>query len=144
MTLKDFIEKGRMAAEEAYMKGNLKPAEQIYATDFIMHSPPFPDRKGFEAFKQTVAAVRQAYSNIRLEINDIIGENNTVALRFTMSMKHTGISQQAPIPPTGKDVVLQGSIFFHLKDGKIIEGWWHHDYLGFFHQLGIVQLPGNK
>lgn len=141
MTLQDFMGKGRIAADEAYTKGNLQPAEEIYESDFIMHSPPFPDSQGFEAFKQTVAAVRQAYSNIRLEINDMIGENNTVALRFTLSMKHTGVSPRAPIPPTGKDVVLQGSIFFHLKDNKVIEGWWYHDYLGLFQQLGVAPQP---
>ena len=74
--------------------------------------PPFPDSRGLEAFKQTVAAVRQAYSDIRLDIHDMIGENDTVALRFTMHMKHTGISPRDPIPSTGKDVILEGSIFF--------------------------------
>ena len=46
MTLKDFMDKGWIAAEEAYMKGNLKPAEEIYAYDFIMHSPPVPRQQG--------------------------------------------------------------------------------------------------
>lgn len=144
MTLKEFMDKGRLAAEEAYMKGNLKLVEEIYANDFIMHAPPFPDSKGLDAFKQTVTALRQAYSDIRLDINDMIGESNTVAMRFTMSMKHTGVSPRAPTPPTGKDVVLQGSIFFHLKDNKIIEGWWYHDYLGLFQQLGVTQPTGKK
>jgi hypothetical protein len=55
---------------------------------------------------------------------------------------HIRTSPSLPIPPTGKEVVLQGCIVVHGKDGKVVEEWEHSDYLGFLQQLGVVPPLG--
>ncbi len=105
-------------------------------------SPPSRDTSGLEAVKQSIAVTRLAYSDIQATYDEWIAEGDTIAYRYTMRMKHTGTSPALPIPPTGKEVVLQGCIVVHVKDGKVIEEWEYSDYLGFLQQLGAVPPLG--
>ena len=104
--------------------------------------PPFPDANGLEAVKQSIAATRLAYSDIQATFTEWIAEGDVIAYRYTMRMKHTGVSPTLPIPPTGKEVTLEGCIVVHIKDGKVIEEWEYSDYLGFLQQLGVVPALG--
>ena len=139
MALEEFKAKYRRAVEEAYYKGTLEAMDEIYIQDVIIHQPPFPDMIGLEAYKQHIIDARQAYSDIRFEWEEMIGEGNTMAFRSTWRMKHTGTSQKIPVPPTGNEVIMKGSFFVHLKDGRIIEVFEYKDYLGFLQRLGVIQ-----
>ena len=142
MSLKELEAKIQRAGEEAWYKGNVDAFDEIYAADYVWHRPPFPDTSGLEAVKQSVAATRPAYSDIQATYTEWVAEGDVIAYRYTMRMKHTGVSPTLPIPPTGKEVMLQGCIVTHVKDGKIIEEWEYSDYLGFLQQLGVVPALG--
>jgi len=43
-----------------------------------------------------------------------------------------------PVPPTGKELVVKGGQFLHLKDGKVSEVISHIDMLGMLQQLGVI------
>jgi predicted ester cyclase len=116
--------------------------KEAYAEDYVSHRPPFPDVEGLEAAKQSIAATRLAYSDIEATYDEWIAEGDAIAYRYTMRMKHTGTSPSLPVPPTGKEVVLEGCIVVHVKDGKVIEEWEYSDYLGFLQQLGVVPPLG--
>lgn len=128
--------------KEAWYHGNVDALDQIYAADYVSHRPPFPDINGLAAAKQSIAGTRPAYSDIQATFYDWIAEGNSIAYRYTMKMKHTGISPSLPIPPTGKNVILQGCVVVHVKNGKVIEEWEYSDYLGFMQQLGVVPPLG--
>jgi predicted ester cyclase len=128
--------------EEAWYKGNVDALDEVYAADLVSHKPPFPDTNGLEAVKQSIAATRPGYSDFQATYTDWIAEGDAIAYRYTMRMKHTGVSPTIPIPPTGKEVMLEGCVVLHLKDGKAIEEWEYSDYLGFLQQLGVVPLLG--
>jgi predicted ester cyclase len=49
-----------------------------------------------------------------------------------------------PIPPTGKELVLKGCYFMHVKDGKVVECFGYSDMLGILQQAGIVPPPGKQ
>ena len=59
-----------------------------------------------------------------------------------MRMKHTGVSPSLPIPPTGKDLTLQGCVVVHIREGKVVEEFEYSDYLGYLQQLGVVPPLG--
>lgn len=57
----------------------------------------------------------------------------------------------AKAKPSGYPVVFPGALFARIKDGKIVEGSNHFDFLGLFCQLGLLPtdafdrcLTGNK
>ena len=142
MSLKEVQAKIQWAGEEAWLEGNVDALNEAYAEDYVSHRPPFPDLVGLEAVKQYVAAARLGYSDIEVTYDEWIAEGNSIAYRYTWSAKHTGTSPSLPIPPTGKEVVLQGCVVLHVKDGKGVEEWEYSDYLGFLQQLGVVPPLG--
>jgi predicted ester cyclase len=142
MSLKELEAKIQWAGEEAWYKGNMDALDEAYAVDYVSHKPPFPDANGLAAVKQSIAGTRPAYSDIQATYAEWIAEGDAIAYRYTMRMKHTGVSPSLPIPPTGKEVTLQGCVVVHVKDGKVIEEWEYSDYLGFLQQLGVVPALG--
>ena len=142
MSLKEVQAKIQWAGEEAWLEGNVDALNEAYAEDYVSHRPPFPDVEGLEAAKQSIAATRLAYSDIEATYDEWIAEGDAIAYRYTMRIKHTGTSPSLPIPPTSKEVALQGCILVHVKDGKVVEEWEYSDYLGFLQQLGMVPPLG--
>ena len=144
MSLKDFMDKERRAIEEAWLKGNVDALNETIAPDIVVHNVPFPDIKGLEAFKQSILALRQAFTILRWDFEESIGEGNTIANRHIMRMKHTGTSPWITLPPTGKEVFLKGCVVLHVNNGKIVEMFVYDDNLGLFQQLGVVPPRGQK
>ena len=146
MSIKEITEKYRRAIEERN-KGNLKEYNEflnVIAPDAVFHRFPWPDAKGVETWKQGAAGLTQGFSDVESEFEDIIGEGNAIAWRYTMRMKHTGESQMFPGPPTGKDLVLKGAWFFKVKNDKIVEVFNYTDLLGAYQQLGIMPPMGQQ
>jgi steroid delta-isomerase-like uncharacterized protein len=142
MSLEELKGKIRWAGEEAWLKGNLDALDQVYAADYVWHRPPFPDASGLEAVKESMAGMRSAYSDIQIGYLEMVGEGNSFAYRYTWQGRHTGTSPSLPIPPTGKEVILQGCVVVHVQDGLIVEEFEYSDYLGFSQQLGVIPALG--
>ena len=142
MSLEEFKSKIRWVGEEAWLRGNLDALDEVYAADYIWHRPPLPDACGLEAVKESMAGMRSAYSDIQMNYTEMIGEGNSIAYRYIWQGKHTGQSQTLPIPPTGKEVTLQGCVVVHIANDKIVEELEYSDYLGFMQQLGVVPALG--
>ena len=139
MVLEEFKATYCRAIEESYCRGNTDTIDNLYSPDIVIHQPPFPDINGLKEYKQHVLDTRQAYSDIRFEWDEMIGEGNTMAFRSRWYMKHTGVSPRIPVPPTGEEVVMKGALFIHLKDDKIIEVFEYKEYLGMLRQLGVIK-----
>jgi predicted ester cyclase len=142
MSLEELKAKIRWAGQEAWMKGNVNALGEVYAAYYVCHRPPLPDVRELEESKDYIAASRDAYSDIQLEYEDMIGEGDTIAYRTTWRAKHTGQSPTLPIPPTGKELVLKSCSIVHVVDGKVVEEYELSDYLGFMQQLGVVPPLG--
>ena len=130
------------AGKEVWLKGNLDAFNEIYASDYVWHRPPFPDVNGLVALKESVSRMRSVYSEIQIFYEEMIGEGSSIAYRYRMHAKHTGHSPTLRIQPTGKDVTLQGCVVVHIADGKIVEEFEFSDNLGFLQQLGVVPPLG--
>ena len=142
MSLEALAARIRWAGEEAWYKGNVDALDEVYAADYIWRRPPLADLKGLEAAKQSIAGARAGYSDIRAEYEEWIAQGDSIAYRWTFTMKHTGQSATLPIPPTGKEVVLKGCTVVHVKDGMVVEELEYADYLGFLQQLEVVPPLG--
>ena len=68
----------------------------------------------------------------------MIIEGYTAVKRYTAFGKHNGTDPKFPISPTGKEVVIEGYVFYHLENGKIVEFIEYSNFLGLFHQIGLV------
>lgn len=128
--------------DEVYNKGNLDVLDELYATGIVRHRPPFPDIEGLDAYKQFVANLRGAYSDLQLTADEIVAEGDTAAMRYTFRGRHTGQSPTLAIPPTGREATMTGCVVAHFVAGKAVEEWEYADFLGALQQLGVTTVPG--
>lgn len=138
----DIKSKFRRVVDEAWNKGNLDRLDELHAAGYVEHRPPFPDVVGLEAFKQTVAGARQTCPDFHITIEELILEGDKLSVRFFWTGTHLGNSPNFPIPPTGKQLIVNGLHFLHLEGDKLIEGWQFADNLGLLQQLGLAPQPG--
>jgi predicted ester cyclase len=108
--------------------------------DILIHprsiDPSYPEFPvGPEGAKLAVTMFRHAFPDLYMFIEDVVAEEDMVAIRFVMAGTHEGIFMD--IPPTGRTVEVGGCSIFHFGDGQIIERWQEFDMLGLYNQLGM-------
>lgn len=144
MSLEKIIAKFKKAHESYIEKVDIDTLAEIYASDVLVHMPPSPDIRGLEAYKQSGVAGHQGFSDRRIDWEETITQGNSVAQRFTTYDKHTGVNPIFSVPPKGKEIITKGSVFYHVKNNKIVEEYWYIDFLGFLQQLGVITPLGQK
>lgn len=75
-----------------------------------------------------------AFPDLRIAVEDVIGEGDQTACRIRATGTHSG--PQFGVPPTGKRVSFTGIIWTRWKDGKIAEAWNEFDAWGLMQQVG--------
>jgi steroid delta-isomerase-like uncharacterized protein len=119
---------------ELWSTGNLVLADEVLAADFVDHTHP-NQAPGPESVKQEVIAFREGFPDVRITIEQMIAEGDSVAFRFILRGTHLGTF--AGSPPTGKEDVLTGSDFIRIADGKMVELWSIQETLSWVQQLGF-------
>jgi len=126
--------------EELLNKGTLAVADEILATNIIVHSSFQTMIHGVENAKQSMGGFRAAFPDQHFTIEDAIGEGYKVVVRYVYRGTHQGEFQG--IAPTGKQVAVAGIAIYQITGGRIEEVWVASDSLGLMQQLGAVPAPG--
>jgi predicted ester cyclase len=79
---------------------------------------------------------REAFPDLRMEIEELLIENDLAATRLTFSGTH--MAPWAGAEPSGEHVSMAPMMFFRFEDGKMVELWEVDDQLGFRRQLGLI------
>ncbi len=125
-------------AFDAVSKGDLVVTDEITASDFVRHdlASTFEEVRGVEAVRQFIVALRAAFPDLQLTVEDIIAEGDKVIVRFTGRGTQRGAF--LGISPTGKAVTWAGINIYRVAGGKIAETWQLSDTLGLLRQLGAI------
>ncbi len=127
----------RRLFDELWNKGNLPVADELIAPTYTHHDASTPDvGRGPESEKKRVTLYRTAFPDIRLTIEDIMAEGETVMARWSCRGAHRG--DLSGIAPTGKQFAISGVTIARFTNGKMVEGWVNWDALGLMQQLGVV------
>jgi len=127
----------RRLVEELWNKGNLSVADELFAPNYEHHDASTLDfGRGPESEKKRATLYRTAFPDIRLTIEDIIAEGETVMTRWSCRGTHKG--DLSGIAPTGTQINISGVTIARLANGKLAEGWVNWDALGLMQQLGVV------
>ena len=129
----------RLIIEEAFNKGNLDIADGRLSDDYQVHMPGGSLRRGPQAFKASIGIWRGAFDDIHMTIEDVIGDGDLVANRFTTRGTHTG--PLMGLPATGRQIVVQGQELHRVVDGRVSESWICDDVPSILVQLGILSIP---
>lgn len=131
----------RRLVEEVINPGKLDWMDGFVDPHFVDHYPPMPGRaSGVEGFKQGFAALRSAFPDLRLTIEDMISEGEKVSFRITLHGTHLGAF--AGIPPTGRAVTWPAVGIMLISEGKIMERWLQSDATHLMKQLGADPSSG--
>jgi steroid delta-isomerase-like uncharacterized protein len=110
------------------------------ALNNLIH-PEFHDLTPFAGFapdargqKQAILALRTAFPDLDIVIDDMMAEDDKVMIRVTMRGTHrdTFIGMAA----TGRSMEVSGVRVFRVADGKIIGRWAMTDMWSMVRQLG--------
>jgi predicted ester cyclase len=125
--------------------GDAELAQHIIAPDFINQEaeddPEDVERQqhGPAGFLATSRWLRDAFSNLRFELQETLAEGGTVMAAALMTGQHTGLFNG--IAPTGRPISHKQVHIFTITDGQITRHRAVRDDLGLLLQLGW--RPGN-
>jgi len=127
----------RRLFEELWNKGNLSLADQLFTPNYTHHDSSSPDfGHGPESERKRATLYRTAFPDLRLTIEDLIAEGDTVMARWSCHGTHKG--DLNGIAPTGKQFTISGVTIARLLNGKLAESHVNWDALGMMQQLGVV------
>jgi len=125
---------------EAYNERDLEAEADVLAPGFVAHVPAAPGPlEGLEAWRQFSGPFAEAFPDLRLTVQDMAAEGDTVAARVAFHGTHRGEFQG--IPPTDKEVAFSSMEFNRVVDSKVEEHWVELDLFGLMQQLGAIPEP---
>jgi steroid delta-isomerase-like uncharacterized protein len=130
----------RSTVEAIWRTGDATLIDEYMAPDYVLHKPPTgfaPNREGLKAILQ---AMHSAFPDLRMTVEDVIGEGDKVAQRRLYEGTHQG--ELFGIPATGKLVSVSQITVSRVANGKFVEEWAETDFLGMLQQLGVVPKMG--
>ncbi len=89
-----------------------------------------------DQISQFNCALAKGFPDFKFTIEDMVGENDKVSVRYRFDGTHLG--EYMDIPPTGKKVFIKNQGIFLIKDGKLEESWRISDMLNFLQQIKIL------
>jgi steroid delta-isomerase-like uncharacterized protein len=117
---------------------------EVRAQDYVAYAPASlePTPLDSEAWTGFLSSFVEAFPDLRLTVEDAVGEGDLVAQRIHFAGTHTGEFQG--LPPTHRKVTFSGIELNRFVDGRVAEHWFQMDSLTLLQQLGLVVVPGPR
>jgi predicted ester cyclase len=131
--------KARRIWEDIFPTGDVDALAAILATDGVDHTARPGEPQGLEGAVRTMNWLRSVFSDQRWEIQQVVGEGDTVVVHATHHARHTG--ELMGIQPTGREVAYDHVHIVRFADGKVVEHWGLHDDMSLMRQLGALPEP---
>lgn len=92
--------------------------EELLAADFVNH---LAGTRGRDAFLRTAQELNTAFADMNFTVDDVFGEGDRVAVRWTLRGRHVG--KFAIYEPTGKPSEQRTNVIYRIENGKLAESW---------------------
>jgi len=124
----------RQLLEESLNKRNMGLLQDLVSGDYVGAQ----GKKGPAAFEGTLVGLIKAVPDIQWKIEDLVGEEDKVVVRWKWHGTNTG--QYINFAATGKSITNTGIAIFEIKNGKIISSQVETDRLGFLQELDVLPV----
>jgi len=128
----------RRAIEAIWNRGDLDVADELFSPDYVNHHGLISDVIfGPEAIKISAAFHRLAFPQLRVVIEELSTDADTVVLRWTArngSAERTTVDNNVAT----NERSVKGITRNRFAEGKIVESWTEWDRIAVFRQLGLV------
>ena len=128
----------RRFIQEIFNEGRLDKLTELVSPDYVLRAAPPGTPSGQEAIKQIVTMFRTAFPDLKITIEHLIGEGDTLAARSVTEGTHQGTI--FGIHATGKAIKMPGLTMVRIANGKLQESWVRNDVLGLMNQLDPSRL----
>ena len=113
----------------------------LFADEFVLRDTTLPEP--LDTVYEAVAYAQSwftAFPDMHVRTaNRVVGEDSVAAeIEFTGTNTGPLVMGGMELPPTGRSVVVRGSYFARVKDGKVTEFSSHPDAAGLMMQLGLL------
>lgn len=125
----------RRFVEEFWNTGNMAAADELMTSDAVIFLPG-SGQVSLEGFKSFARAFRSAFPDWHSTFEEMVGEEDRVAERWTGRGTHQGEFQG--VAATGRHVTVPGVVLYHIVSGKIAEFRGLFDGLSLMQQLGAI------
>lgn len=115
---------------EVFEQGRVEAVDELCAPDFIGHTWGNADRAGL---KKAMAGIAAALADAHFQVDDMIAEDDHVAVRLTATARQVG--EFMGVPPSGRSYTVGEIHVFRLRDGQVTEHWHEFDRTGLIRQL---------
>lgn len=124
-------------ARDVFSSGDLDAFEELFAEDYVNHNIPVPGIAGTkDGFRELVKATRKAFSDLVVQVDHVIAEDDMVVFHDHVSATSSG--EFFGVPPSGSRVEWTEIHWLRVADGQIVEHWTNFDQLGILRQLGAL------
>ena len=124
--------------ERVLSSGEISAAGEYFHDDMV-EEVPFPGQwPGLVGLKETLAALRTAFPDMRWSVQEQIAEDCRVVTRFVWEETQRG--DLLGIPPTNRAVSVSGMVIDQFEGSKVKSTRILMDTMGLMQQLGA--LPG--
>ena len=140
MSAEETKEVARRINDEVWNQGNLDVIDELiadYAVISIVGAPQ--EIRGPAGFREFVTMYRTAFPDLRITVDEQIGEGDVVVNRWTATGTHEG--DLMGIAATGKQATTAGININRISGGKLVQGWGIFDQLGLLQQIGAISVP---
>lgn len=138
------------AAIEAVVAGRPEEIQRLIHPDATNREaaiePPAARGTGPDAFLGSAEWLRAAFSDLAVEVHDSVASEDLVAIRVTISGRHTGDfvtygadgRVERAFAPTGRTFAASQTHWQRVRDGQVVEHWADRDDLGQATQAGWI------
>jgi predicted ester cyclase len=133
----------RRVVEEIGNGGKMELLGELVLPGFIRHHERNRDADlhGADAFRDWILAVRGALPDLRLSIEQMLGEDDRVMVHLRGTGTHRGGTLKG-VAATGTPLAFTATAILRVAGGRLAEAWVIADTLGILQQLGAVRRLG--
>ncbi|MEJ2708966.1 MAG: ester cyclase [Anaerolineales bacterium] len=128
----------RETIDKIYNQGRLDTIDQAYQPGFVCHQSSQKDLNGIGELKAYVRDLRQAYSDLKVSLDEVILDGDTSVVLGAIQGTNTGESVALRVPATGKKMKVPYCSVAHWQNGKVVEEFHFLDMFSVAKQLGIL------
>lgn len=115
-----------------WVEGDASVLDETNSPDFLAHTAN-GEIRGRDAQKERLVVFIAMFANRQLTIDQLIAEDDKVAMRYTWQATHSG--EAFGMAPTNKSVKSSTIAIYRIASGRIAEEWEEHDTQGLTQQL---------
>lgn len=129
----------RAAWHAVWNEGDVAAMSALLAHDYVRHSGGRGQRSLDRAgFLDVIRSVREAFPDLETSIDDMFGEGDRLAIRWSSVGTHR--AEFLGVPSTGRRIATQGITIGRFEGNHIAEEWVTWDMTQLLTDLGVLLL----